>query len=75
MAAIAESVALGARCRDDLEVPRADLAQSVLRGFDVPALQTLGLGYAVSPLGHIRQLGQGWLGCSAPRTDRPVCGR
>jgi hypothetical protein len=39
---MAESVAMGASCLDDLAVNRADTAQAELRGFDVPAPQTAG---------------------------------
>jgi hypothetical protein len=54
--AIAESVALGARCLDDLDVTRADYAQAELRGFAVPAPQTAGTWLKRFTLGHIRQL-------------------
>jgi hypothetical protein len=40
--ATAESVALGARCLDDLVTARGDVAQELLRGFAVPAPQTAG---------------------------------
>jgi Transposase DDE domain group 1 len=56
VAAMAESVALGARCLDDLDVARADQAQKRLRGFDVPAPQTAGTWLRRFTLGHIRQL-------------------
>jgi hypothetical protein len=56
VAAMAESVALGARCLDDLEVARADQAQRTLRGFEVPAPQTAGTWLRRFTLGHIRQL-------------------
>ena len=54
--AIAESLALGARCLDDLAVARADEVQARLRGFDVPAPQTAGSWLRRFTLGHIRQL-------------------
>lgn len=53
---IAESVALGARCLDDLAVTRADEVQRELRGFDVPAPQTAGAWLRRFTLGHISQL-------------------
>jgi hypothetical protein len=56
VAASAESVALGARCLDDLAVPRGDAAQEMLRGFPVPAPQTAGTWLRRFSLGHIRQL-------------------
>jgi Transposase DDE domain group 1 len=56
VAAIAESVALGARCLDDLAVARADTAQETLRGFGVPAAQTAGTWLRRFTLGHVRQL-------------------
>jgi len=55
---MAESVALGARCLDDLVVNRADEAQAELRGFDVPAPQTAGAWLRRFTLGHVRQLGK-----------------
>jgi len=54
--AMAESVAVGASCLDDLAVNRADAAQAQLRGFDVPAPQTAGSWLRRFTLGHIRQL-------------------
>ncbi len=54
--AMAESIALGARCLDDLAVARGDLAQRELRGFAVPAPQTAGTWLRRFSLGHIRQL-------------------
>lgn len=54
--AIAEAVALGATCLDDLAVARADQAQEELRGFAVPAPQTAGSFLKRFTLGHIRQL-------------------
>ena len=39
---MAESVALGASCLDDLAVTRADAAPAQLRGFEIPAPQTAG---------------------------------
>jgi hypothetical protein len=53
---MAESIALGARCLDDLAVNRADAAQVVLRGFEIPAPQTAGSWLRRFYLGHIRQL-------------------
>jgi hypothetical protein len=53
---IAESLALGARCLDDLAVARADEVQARLRGFDVPAPQTAGSWLRRFTLGHVRQL-------------------
>ena len=53
---MAESIALGARCLDDLAVARADVAQWDLRGFDIPAPQTAGTWLRRFTLGHIRQL-------------------
>ena len=53
---MAESIALGARCLDDLAVNRADDAQRALRGFDIPAPQTAGTWLRRFTLGHIRQL-------------------
>jgi Transposase DDE domain group 1 len=55
---MAESVALGARCLDDLVVNRADAAQAELRGFDVPAPQTAGAWLRRFTIGHVRQLGK-----------------
>jgi DDE family transposase len=54
VAAIAESVALGARCLDDLAVTRADTAQETMRGFAVPAPQTAGTWLRRFTLGHKR---------------------
>jgi hypothetical protein len=56
VAGVAESVALGARCLDDLAVARADAAQERLRGFAVPAPQTAGGWLRRFTLGHISQL-------------------
>jgi hypothetical protein len=55
---MAESVALGARCLDDLAVNRADTAQTELRGFGVPAAQTAGAWLRRFTIGHVRQLGK-----------------
>ncbi len=55
---MAESVALGASCLDDLAVNRADTAQAELRGFGVPAPQTAGGWLRRFSLGHIRQMGK-----------------
>src|SRR5688572_12884338 len=51
-----ESIALGARCLDDLAVARADAAQEQLRGFAVPAPQTAGTWLRRFTLGHLGQL-------------------
>lgn len=53
---MAESIALGATCLDDLAVNRADIAQAELRGFEVPAPQTAGAWLRRFSLGHVRQL-------------------
>jgi len=53
---MAESIALGARCLDDLAVTRADAAQSLLRGYEIPAPQTAGAWLRRFTLGHIGQL-------------------
>lgn len=58
---MAESIALGASCLDDLAINRADAAQAELRGFDVPAPQTAGTWLRRFTLGHIRQLGKAML--------------
>jgi Transposase DDE domain group 1 len=55
---LAESIALGASCLDDLAVNRADTAQTDLRGFDVPAPQTAGTWLRRFSIGHVRQLGK-----------------
>jgi Transposase DDE domain group 1 len=55
---MAESVALGATCLDDLAVNRADAAQAELRGFEVPAPQTAGAWLRRFTIGHVRQLGK-----------------
>lgn len=55
-AALAESIALGATCLDDLAINRADDAQELLRGFAVPAPQTAGSFLRRFSLGHIHQL-------------------
>jgi hypothetical protein len=54
--AIAEAIALGAECLDDLSVARSDQAQQELRGFAVPAPQTAGSFLKRFSLGHIGQL-------------------
>ncbi len=56
VAAVAESVALGATCLDDLAVARSDTAQAVMRGFAVPAPQTAGTWLRRFCLGNVRQL-------------------
>ncbi len=53
---VAESIAVGARCLDDLAVARADTAQEQLRGFAIPAAQTAGTWLRRFTLGHIGQL-------------------
>lgn len=53
---VSESIALGARCLDDLAIARSDLAQRELRGYGVPAPQTAGTWLRRFSLGHIRQL-------------------
>jgi hypothetical protein len=55
---MAESIALGASCLDDLAINRADTAQMELRGFDVPAPQTAGSWLRRFTIGHVRQLGK-----------------
>ena len=59
---VAESIALGASCLDDLAVTRADAAQAELRGFEIPAPQTAGAWLRRFTLGHILQLGKAMLG-------------
>lgn len=54
--AMAEAVALGAACLDDLAIARSDHAQQELRGFAVPAPQTAGSFLRRFTIGHIRQL-------------------
>jgi hypothetical protein len=54
--AMAESIALGATCLDDLAVSRADAAQAELRGFEIPAAQTAGAWLRRFTRGHIRSL-------------------
>jgi hypothetical protein len=56
VAAMAESIALGACCLDDLSVARADTASEMLRGFAVPAPQTAGSFLRRFTLGHVAQL-------------------
>ncbi|MDQ3570185.1 MAG: transposase [Actinomycetota bacterium] len=58
---MAESIALGAGCLDDLSVNRADAAQAQLRGFEIPALQTAGAWLRRFTFGHILQLGKALL--------------
>lgn len=53
---MAEGVACGAACLDDLAVHRADEAQTVLRGFPLPAPQTAGSWLRRFYLPHIKQL-------------------
>jgi hypothetical protein len=56
ISAMAEAVALGATCLDDLAVARSDRAQERLRGFGVPAPQTAGTFLRRFTIGHLRQL-------------------
>jgi len=56
VAGVAESIALGARCLDDLAVARSDSAQEQLRGFAIPAPQTTGAWLRRFTLGHVSQL-------------------
>ena len=58
---MAESIALGAGCLDDLTVNRADVARTELRGFEIPSPQTAGRWLRRFTLGHIRQLGKALL--------------
>ena len=58
VAAMAESIALGVSCLDDLVVARSDAAQEELRGFAVPAPQTAGAWLRRFYLGHVLQLGK-----------------
>ncbi len=53
---LAEALAAGAKCLDDLEVARADRVQEELRGFGVPPPQTVGRFLRRFCLGHIGQL-------------------
>ncbi len=53
---MAEAVAIGAKCLDDLDVARADRVQEELRGFQVPPPQTAGRFLRRFCLGHIGQL-------------------
>ncbi len=53
---MAEAIALGADCLDDLAVVRGDRVQEQLRGFAVPAPQTAGSFLRRFTLGHIRAL-------------------
>ena len=53
---MAEALAAGAKCLDDLEVARADRVQEELRGFGVPPPQTAGRFLRRFCLGHIGQL-------------------
>lgn len=53
---MAEAIALGAACLDDLAVARADRAQEKLRGFAIPPPQTAGTFLRRFTLGHIAQL-------------------
>lgn len=53
---MAEAVACGAACLDDLAVHRADEAQTALRGFALPAPQTAGSWLRRFYLPHVGQL-------------------
>ena len=53
---MAEALAVGAKCLDDLEVARADRVQEELRGFAVPPPQSAGRFLRRFCLGHIGQL-------------------
>lgn len=53
---MAEALAVGAKCLDDLDVARADRVQEELRGFAVPPPQTAGRFLRRFCLGHIGQL-------------------
>lgn len=69
---IAESVALGARCLDDLAVARGDVAQAQLRGFEIPAPQTAGAWLRRFTLGHVGQLNRAL--CEAQRRAYTAAG-
>jgi hypothetical protein len=77
---VADSIALGARCLDDLAVARSDIAQEQLRGFAVPAPQTAGpsTGMKTFPdpsLDACRSLVlvdvQSWMAASRPHVRGP----
>lgn len=53
---MAEAVAMGADCLDDLVIARGDGAQQMLRGFQVVHPKTAGAFLRRFTLGHIRQL-------------------
>ena len=53
---MAEALAAGAKCLDDLEVARGDQVQEELRGFGVPSPQTAGRFLRRFCIGHIGQL-------------------
>jgi len=55
---MAESIALGAECLDDLAIARGDAAQQMLRGFEVVHPKTAGVFLRRFTLGHIRQFDQ-----------------
>ena len=69
---IAESIALGARCLDDLAVARGDVAQSQLRGYEILAPQTAGAWLRRFTLGHLGQLNRAL--CEVQRTDYVAAG-
>lgn len=52
---IAEAVALGAECLDDLAIARGDQVQQSLRGYEVVNPKTAGVFLRRFTLGHIRQ--------------------
>lgn len=55
IAGMAEAIAMGAECLDDLVVARGDGAQQMLRGFQVVHPKTAGVFLRRFTLGHIRQ--------------------
>jgi hypothetical protein len=55
---LCEAIALGADCLDDLAVAPGDLAQTKMRGFEIPSPQTAGMFLRRLSLCHIRQLDQ-----------------
>ena len=56
VAGMAEAVAMGAECLDDLDIARADQVQRSLRGHEVINPRTAGVFLRRFSLGHIRQL-------------------
>jgi hypothetical protein len=65
---MAESVALGTSCLDDLAVNRADVAQAGLRGSEVPAPQTAGAWLRRFTLGIFDSWARPWPRRIATRT-------